>query len=136
MKPLHQQIKDIEKNAGNELNYLLEVGADYFPTAELLEMCGMIKARIRLFDKLHKIVILLGASSPAWLLIGFLCAIVGLNGLALYVTMLFPISFFLCIAGAIWMKREFNSKGHLEHIARVLRWELIQRQKAKEQRWN
>ena len=135
MKPLHQQIEQIEQSTSNELEYFTSVGPKYFTTAELLELCGSVKTRLKLFNKLHKVVILIGASSPAWLVVGFLSSLMGLQGLAAYFTALFPISFTLCLVGAFWMKKEFNSKGYLEYVARELRNELLARRKQQE-KWN
>ncbi|MEO1516221.1 MAG: hypothetical protein AAFV95_14455 [Bacteroidota bacterium] len=137
MKPLNEQIHKIESMAGDELKYFLSVGPEYYSTAELLELVGMIKAKLKIFSKLHKLVILIGASSPAWVVLGFLCALVGVEQLAFYFTTLFPVSLVVCIAGAFWLKKEFNSKAYLEHVARTLRWELVKRQEAQEEeeRW-
>ena len=137
MYPLNKQLQDIENQAGKEFEYLLAVGAKYFSTDELLELRGVWKARYRLFCKFQKIVILLGASSPGWILVGFTLSLLGFQGLAFYATMLFPITFVLSIAGAFWLKSEFESKGFLEHVGTMINSEIKHRITEKDNyKWN
>ncbi|MBR9922118.1 MAG: hypothetical protein GYB31_14865 [Bacteroidetes bacterium] len=124
---LNRYLEGLEKSAENDFNLLESAGAEYFSTAELLEMRGRCREKRRLFAKLHKVVLLTGAGSPVWIVGGFVCATLGLEFAAMFSLLLFPISFLLFVAGGLFLRNHFRSKGYMEHISHLIEWELSRR---------
>lgn len=120
-------LEGLEKSAENDFELLESTGAEFFGTAELLEMRGRCREQRRLFNKIHKVVLLIGAGSPAWIVLGFVFGTLGFQKVAVLSLMAFPISFLLFIGGAIFLKKHFRSRGYLDHVSHMIEWELSRR---------
>ena len=133
---LNKLLSGIEAKSKDDFTMLEECGAEYFSTADLLEMRGRWKEQTRIFTKLHKANIILGASAPIWLVLGAIFGICGQVKGATTCIFMFPIVFFVFILGAFFLKRQFKGKGHLEFIGREINYELGRRKTDVKQKRN
>jgi len=124
---LDKLLSGIEAKSKDDFAMLEECGAEYFSTADLLEMRGRWKEQTRIFTKLHKANIILGASAPAWLVLAAIFGICGLSKAATFAILLFPIVLFIFIVGTFFLRLQFRSKGYLEFIGREIDYELGRR---------
>ena len=120
-------LEGLEKSAENDFDLLESAGAEYFSTIELLEMRGRCREQRRIYTKIHKAVLLVGAGAPSWIVFGFVFGILGFQVAATFSLLLFPISFFLFLVGGLFLRSQFRSRGYLEHISHLIEWELSRR---------
>jgi hypothetical protein len=134
----HQHIDDylkkLETEATDEFELLDSTGPEYFSTPELLELRGRWKERWAFFSVLHRGSILLGASSPIWILLGFAFGAMGLQTPAAISLLFFPVTFLSFIAVSIALKLHFGSRGQLEYLGRIIDIELSRRQSEQRKR--
>ena len=130
MASMEQTIAALEKKGKDELGLLFEVGPEYFTTADLIRLLGQWEIKTQLFQTLHKTLIWIGASSPAWLILGVLFHFIGLPYLASFALVLFPVSAISFVIGLIWMNSYFKSKGYLEHTEALIKGELRRRERS------
>lgn len=124
-------LKSIEEDAsrGSELDQIVAFGPAFYSTGDLLRLLGKWEATILHFRELHRALLWIGASSPAWIIISLLMFLFGLPRAGYFIIALFPLSFLVFVAGAFWLKKRFTSQGHLEHIGELIRQELKRRSK-------
>lgn len=125
-------LENIEHEASDEFTQLLSVGGKYFPTAELLYLKGRWKERYATFLKLHRLLLVIAATSPVLLLLGTAFAFLNIHYPAFVLITLSPIAFLVFLAGSYALKREYNSKGHLEHIGLIIHQEINNRIQARQ----
>ena len=125
---IHNFLNDLEEESRDDFGFLESTGAKFFTTGELMELRGRSRERIHFYRQWHRANIILGASSPAWIILGFIFGILGLQGAAKLSLLLFPICVLLFVGGALYLKRQFRSIGYQEHIARLIETELMERQ--------
>lgn len=133
---LNKLLSGIEAKSKDDFAMLEECGAEYFSTADLLELRGKWKEQTRIFTKLHKFNIILGASAPAWLVLAAICGISGLEKTATSAIFMFPIVLFIFIAGAFFLRAQFKGKTYLELIGREIDYELGRRKTDVKQKRN
>ena len=127
MASVDNLISNLEKDGKDEHALLMEVGAQYFTTSDLIRLLGQWEIKFELFGRFQKMLIWLGASSPAWLLVATIGYFIKLNYLSSFALVMFPVTAFICFAGLIWMNYYFKSKGFLEQIELLIREELENR---------
>lgn len=127
-RAINNLLSKLEKESNNEFGLLESTGPDYFSTSSLLELRGQWKERMRLFQVFHRLTILVGASSPAWIVLGAILGLLGLQLAATISLLMFPISFILFLASTFAIRAYFKGKGHLEMMGRMIENELIRRQ--------
>lgn len=134
----HQNIDDylkkLETEASNEFELLDATGPEFFSTSELLELRGRWKERMAFFTVAHRGSILLGASSPAWILLGFAFGAMGLQTPATLCLLFFPVFFISFVAASVAIKLYFGSRGQLEYFGRIIDIELNRRQNEQRKR--
>lgn len=123
----YEFMADLERRSKDEINLLVEAGAQFYETAELLELRGQLRERIRIYRILHRWSMMAGASSPFWMILGFAIGAAGWSPGAMILLMLFPLSFFLFLAGVFGLKWRFGGMGHLEYARDLIETELINR---------
>lgn len=133
---LHKLLSGIEAKAKNDFEMLEECGAEYFSTSDLLELRGRWKEQTRMFEKLHKANIIVGASAPIWLVLAAVFGICGLVRAATFSIFMFPMAFFLFIAAAFFLRSQYRSTGYLEFIGLEIEQELKKRKKDVKQKRN
>ncbi len=124
---LDKLLSGIEAKSRDDFAMLEDCGAEYFSTSDLLELRGRWKEQTRLFIKLQKANIILGASAPAWLV---LAALFGINGFVKSATLaifMFPIILFIFLIASFFIRSQFRSKAYLEFIGKEIEYELGQR---------
>ncbi|MEM1218663.1 MAG: hypothetical protein AAGH79_07115 [Bacteroidota bacterium] len=127
-RAINNLLSKLEKESNNEFGLLESTGPDFFSTPSLLELRGQWKERMRLFQVLHRLTISIGASSPAWLVLGAIFGILGLQLPATICLLMFPISFLIFLISTFAIRSYFRGKGHLEMMGRMIENELIRRQ--------
>lgn len=120
-------LNHLEKESSDELSYLVQVGANYFSTAQLLRLRGQWEIKNELFWRFQKILLRVVASSPLWLLSWFVFDFFQWKWLSLLCLAICPLSFFVFFAGLIFMKNFFKGKGHLEMVGEMIYQELQHR---------
>jgi hypothetical protein len=120
-------LDSIEKEASQGFDFLLSTGPEFFSTAELLEMRGRWKEKRELFRRLHAANIVLGASSPAWIVLGFIFGALGWQTPALLSLLCFPVLFLLFLGGAFFIRNHFKGRGYLDHVGQLIEGELARR---------
>ena len=133
---LNKLLSGIEAKSKDDFAMLEECGAEFFSTADLLELRGRWKEQTRMFIKLHKANIILGASAPSWLV---LAAVFGINGFVKAATtaiFVFPLVLFVFLIGAFFLRAQYRSKGYLEFIGREIDYELGRRKMDVKQKRN
>ena len=133
---LDKLLSGIEAKSKDDFAMLEECGAEYFSTADLLELRGRWKEQTRIFTKLHKANIILGASAPGWLVLAAICGINGLVKTATSAIFMFPIVFFVFILVAFFLRTQFRGKTYLEFIGREIDYELGRRKTDVKQKRN
>lgn len=128
MASIENVVSNIEKGGKDEHTLLMEVGAEYFTTADLIRLLGQWEIKFEIFNRFQKTLIWVGAASPAWLLIATIGYFINLQYLASFALIMFPVTAFICFAGLIWMNYYFKSKGYLEQIEILIREELKKRE--------
>ena len=131
---LHQYLQDLENCAGDDFAMLQDCGAEYFSTSDLLEMRGVWKEKTRVFDKLHRINMFIGLSSPVWLIASGLLFWGGYMRSALTTFTVFPVTFVLFIGFAVFIKIQYGSRGLLDWAGREISDELDKRTEAEKLR--
>lgn len=133
---LHKLLSGIEDKSKDDFAMLEECGAEYFLTADLLQLRGRWKEQTRMFTKLHKGNIILGASAPGWLVLGAVFGICGFVKAATMAIFMFPIVLFIFMLGAFFLHTQYRSKGYLEFIGREINYELGRRKMDVKQKRN
>jgi hypothetical protein len=133
---LDKLLSGIEAKSKDDFAMLEECGAEYFSTTDLLEMRGRWKEQTRIFTKLHKANIILGASAPAWLVLAAICGISGFEKTATSAIFMFPIVLLIFILGAFFLHSQFQGKTYLEFIGREIEYELGRRKADVKQKRN
>jgi multisubunit Na+/H+ antiporter MnhF subunit len=117
----------LEREANNEFGLLAEFGPEVFGGTHLLEMSQTMRQRLRQFERLQRLNMLVGATALLW----FAGAMIAIQ---LKHSLLAQISIFLMllalvgfIAGVIFLKAKFESRGELEHTLDVIEEELRRR---------
>jgi len=124
---LNELLSDIEAKSKDDFTMLEDCGAEYFSTSDLLELRGRWKEQTRIFTKLHKANIILGASAPIWLVLAAVFGICGFVKAATTAIFMFPIVLFIFMLGAFFLRSQFRTKGYLEFIGREINYELGRR---------
>jgi len=133
---LHKVLSNLESKAQDDFAMLEECGAEYFSTADLWELRGRWKEQTRMFKKLHKANIILGASAPVWLVLAAFFGIFGMVTAATFTVLIFPIVFFLFIVVAFFLRSQYRSTGYLEFIGLEIEQELKKRKSDVKQKRN
>jgi nucleoside recognition membrane protein YjiH len=128
---LERMLENLENEATDEFEQLLSVGGKYFETADLLYLKGRWRERYLMFLKLHRLLIAVAAASPVLLLLGTALAFLKVHYPAFVLIALAPVAFCVFLVGSFLLKREFRSKGHLEHIGLLLAQEMNERVQAR-----
>lgn len=128
---INQLLETFEREASDEFSHLLSVGSKFFPTADLLYLKGLWVERYTTFLRLHRILLVVAASSPVLLLLGTALAFLSISLPALVLIILAPITFLAFLAGSYALKRAYNSRGHLEYIGMLINDEINSRMQEK-----
>lgn len=126
-KNLDKQLADFEARANDELALLDELGPQYFPTADLLELDRQIEEKLAAFDYYQKRVVWVGAAAAGWFLVGAICLAAGWVLAARIVFLLVPITLSAFLGAAFFLKKNFNSRGHWMNLRADLLDELSRR---------
>lgn len=127
-RSIDKVLDEIERKAGMEFEFLLSTGAEFYSTAELLELRGRCKEQQLIFAQLHRVNLLLGASSPVWVAVGFVCGMLGWQTAATISLFLFPFMFLLFVGGSLFLHVRFKGKAYLHEVGRIIECELAWRQ--------
>jgi hypothetical protein len=122
-----RQLAEFEARANDDLTLLDELGAAHFSTSNLLELDFKIEEKLAAFDFYHKRVIWLGATAAGWLLLGVGSLFCGWRLAAQILFLLVPFSVAGFIGGSIFLKKNFESRGHWFNLRAELREELAKR---------
>jgi len=133
---LSKVLAGIEAKSTDDFAMLEDCGAEFFSTSDLLELRGRWKEQTRMFTKLHKANIILGASAPAWLALAAILGISGFTNVATVAIFIFPIVLFIFLLGAFFLRSQYRSKGYLEFIGREIDYELGRRKMDVKQKRN
>jgi hypothetical protein len=126
-RSIEKMLESIEKSVEKDFELLMTTGPEYFSTGELLEMRGRWKEQYSLFVQLHKLNLILGAGSPAWILLGFIFGALGWQLAATISLLLFPVTFIAFVTGTFLIRYRFKGKGYLDQIGRFINYELARR---------
>lgn len=124
---LNKLLSGIEAKSKDDFAMLEDCGAEYFSTSDLLELKGRWKEQVRMFTKLHRTNIILGASAPFWLVLGAIFGICELTRAATLAIFMFPIVLFIFLLASFFIRAQYRSQGYLEFIGREIEYELGQR---------
>ncbi|MCB0641170.1 MAG: hypothetical protein KDC44_05995 [Phaeodactylibacter sp.] len=129
-RPIHKLLHDIEREVENDFAMLHSLGPGYFPTATLLELKGRCKEKLLIYDRLHRLGVILGASSPIWLVLGCIFGALSWYFLASLILFLFPVSVCLFVLSMVLIQAYFGGRDNLEGTAQIVEAELNRRQDA------
>jgi len=129
IRDLDSMLKRLETDATDELSELEAVGADVYETGQLLRLRGQWEVKNTLFHVYQRFFIRIMGVSPLWLVLWFVCRLIGLSFLGLFFLALFPLSFALFLSGMVFMQQFFKGRGHLDRVGSMLAEELQRRQK-------
>ena len=133
---LDKLLSGIEAKSKDDFAMLEECGAEFFSTSDLLELRGCWKEQTRMFTKLHKANIILGASAPVWLVIAAILGVSGFTKAASSALFVFPIVLLVFMIAAFFLRAQYRSKGYLEFIGREIDYELGRRKMDVKQKRN
>jgi hypothetical protein len=121
-------LKQLEKDAADELAELDRVGAEVYETGHLLRLRGQWEVKNALFHIFQRFFIRLMAVSPVWLVLWFFLTRIGWSFAGLFFLALFPLSFVLFMGGIWFMQQFFKGQGHLDRVGKMISEELTKRQ--------
>lgn len=124
---LKKLLSDLENEASDEFGQLLSVGGKFYSTADLLYLKGRWRERYQTFLMLHRLLMYVAASSPVLLLSGTALAFLKVHYLAFTLIVMAPVAFLAFLLGSYFLKREYDSKGHLEYLGLILEEEINER---------
>ncbi len=120
-------LDQLEREANNEFGLLAELGPELFGGAHLVEMSQTVRQRLRHFERLQRVNMIIGATAALW----FIGAMVALQmnhsllaQVGIFLMLLAIVGF---IAGVIFLKAKFESRGELESTLDVIEEELRRR---------
>jgi len=126
-RPIHKILESFEKEAADEFKLLDSTGAEFFSTHTLLELHGRCRERLALYQVIHKVSIVVGASSPIWLMVGCIFGALGWYFLATLALLCFPISLLLFGGLMLLLHFFYGGKDQLERKMTEVRLELQRR---------
>ncbi len=127
MKRSKSIFEEIESWASDDLRMLEEFGSEAFATGELRELAQVTDLRIVRFERWQRVNLTIGVSSLVWLAVAFGAAFFGYIAVASWAVRLFPLTLFVFVAGAFWLRYRLGSLGTLHFLKDMLRTELRHR---------
>lgn len=124
---IHHVLEQIERDAQDEFDQLADIGAELFPTAELLRLHGKWEEAYQTYLQLNKILLILGGLSPLWVILSFPVGLLGYLHLAYFIMGLFPATFILFAIGTYLLNRKYKSRNYLEFVGSLITGELRKR---------
>ncbi len=124
-------IERLEREANDDFGLLKDIGPEYFSNYHLLYLRELIRERLDRFDRLKKILMLLGGSGAGWFM-------GGVASLLLEWQLMAALSYAFAIlsmvgfgVGNLWLKWKYDSRGELMHTLLDVEEELSKRAIAK-----
>lgn len=132
MEHLELQLSRIEQEASDELMLFKSMPPKYYSKEYLIQLYGVWRERMNLFDAYTKFNVLIGLTIPFFFLSSCLLVLVGQVNFAKLIMSLMPFSTLGFLIFSFWLKHRFESRGELEHIGFEINKILNQRLKANE----
>lgn len=127
-RSIHKLLENFEKEAADEFKLLDATGPEFFSTHTLIELHGRCRERLALYQVIHKVGIIVGASSPIWLMVGCVFGALGWYFLATLSLLFFPLSLLLFGGLMLLLHLFYGGKDQLEAKKAQVRLELQRRQ--------
>ncbi len=120
-------LERLEREANDDVGLLKELGPEHFSNHHLLDLREELRRRLDHFDRVKKMLMLLGFSSAGWFVggVGFLLG--GWEHVAAVAYGISGLSMLGFIAGVWYLKWKYDSRGELMHTLIEVEEELRKR---------
>lgn len=125
-------LERLEREANDDFRLLEELGPTQFGTEHLLDLRNQIREKLSVFDRRQRHTMLLGGTAAGWVFLGLIVGQMGWLWVALAAHAIAVASFVGFAALLFFQKKQFESRGELEHTAREIETELRRRRTKKQ----
>jgi hypothetical protein len=131
MIQLQQQLNKIEHEVSDELLLFKSIPSKYYSVENLIQLYGIWKERMSLFDAYTKFNVAIGLTTPLCFLASCLLMLIGQMNFAKLFMSLLPFFSLGFLFFSFWLKHRFESRGELEHLGKEIHQTIDQRLKSK-----
>jgi uncharacterized membrane protein YGL010W len=124
---LDTELEKIEREGNDDFRLLDAVGAHEFSTEHLIEMHYEARHRLEQFDRLHRAITLVGATSAGWILAFVGAYVAHWKWAAVGAAAGLVLSIFVFVAGLFWLALRFKNRGELDANVHAIETELTRR---------
>ena len=126
-KNLEEILQRIELEANDEISLLADLGPEFFPMQDLIQMKYKLEKKQLEYKIQYKKILILAIATVLLLFSGFICFYVDLKYLAALLFILCPVALGTAVYLFIMLKKDFGNKSDFENRIDIIDNEIIVR---------